>query len=163
MHAIKDEFGAFGWCRMQAALGDRGWIVNHKKIRRLMREHALHPLRRRRFAATTDSDHEKPVFPDRSRNCAIGGPNQLWVADLTCIAIPGGFAYLAAIIDVWSRRIVGYALGRRIDAWPADANNLGWKLATVLSGAAGEALLESYNAERRPWKSTARPRKAPPS
>ena len=116
MHAIKDEFEAYGWRRMQAALRHRGWVVNHKKIKRLMREHALHPPRRRRFVATTDSDHDEPVFPDRSREREVDGPNQLWVADLTYIAILGGFLYLAAIMDAWSRRIVGYALGRRIDA-----------------------------------------------
>ena len=48
-----------------------------------MREHALHPPRRRRFVATTDSDHDEPVFPDRSREREVDGPNQLWVADLT--------------------------------------------------------------------------------
>ena len=116
MHAIKDEFEAYGWRRMQAALRHRGWIVNHKKIKRLMREHAMHPPRRRRFVATTDSNHDEPVFPDRSREREVDGPNQLWVADLTYIAILGGFVYLAAIMDAWSRRIVGYALGRRIDA-----------------------------------------------
>ena len=116
MHAIKDEFEAYGWRRMQAALRHRGWVVNHKKIKRLMREHGLHPPRRRRFVATTDSDHDEPIFPDRSGERAVDGPNQLWVADLTYIAILGGFVYLAAIMDAWSRRIVGYALGRRIDA-----------------------------------------------
>ena len=116
MHAIKDEFEAYGWRRMQAALRHRGWVVNHKKIKRLMREHALQPPRRRRFVATTDSDHDEPVFPDRSKDCEVDGPNQLWVADLTYIAILGGFVYLAAIMDAWSRRIVGYALGRRINA-----------------------------------------------
>ena len=75
MHAIKDEFEAYGWRRMQAALRHRGWIVNHKKIKRRMREHALHPPRRRRFVATTDSDHDEPVFPDRSRGREIDGPN----------------------------------------------------------------------------------------
>ena len=116
MHAIKDEFEAYGCRRMQAALRHRGWVVNHKKIKRLMREHALHPPRRRRFVATTDSDQDEPVFPDRSKDREVDGPNQLWVADLTYIAILGGFVYLAAIMDAWSRRIVGYALGRRIDA-----------------------------------------------
>ena len=116
MHAIKDEFEAYGWRRMQAALRHRGWTVNHKKIRRLMREHAMHPPCRRRFATTTDSDHDEPVFPDRSKDRDVDGPNQLWVADLTYIAILGGFVYLAAIMDAWSRRITGYALGRRIDA-----------------------------------------------
>ena len=81
-----------------------------------MPEHRLHPPCRRRFVATTDSNHDEPVFPDRSRDSEVDGPNQLWVADLTYIAILGGFVYLAAIMDAWSRRIVGYALGRRIDA-----------------------------------------------
>ena len=99
MHAIKDEFEAYGWRRMQAALRHRGWVVNHKKIKRLMREHALHPVRRRPFVATTDSDHDEPVFPNRSREREADGPNQLWVADLTYIAILGGFIYLAAIME----------------------------------------------------------------
>ena len=81
-----------------------------------MREHALHPPCRRRLVATADSGHREPDFPDRSRDGVIDGPNELWVADLTYTAIIGGFVYLAAIMDAWSRRIVGYALGRRIDA-----------------------------------------------
>ena len=100
-----------------AALRHRGWIVNHKKIKhRLMREHSSKPMDAsaapgpdreprssasspRRFVATTDSDHDEPVFPDRSRDREVDGPNQLWVADLTYIAILGGFVYLAAIMD----------------------------------------------------------------
>ena len=81
-----------------------------------MREHGLQPPRRRRFVTTTDSNHDEHVFADRSRDRVADGPNQLWVADLTYIAILGGFVYLAAIMDAWSRRIVGYAIGRRIDA-----------------------------------------------
>lgn len=116
MHAIKDEFEAYGWRRMQAALRQHGWVVNHKKVKRLMREHGLQPPRRRRFVATTDSDHDQPIFPDRTRELVVDGPNQLWVCDLTYIAIAVGFVYLAAIMDAWSRRIIGYAIGRRIDA-----------------------------------------------
>jgi putative transposase len=117
MHAVKDEFEAYGWRRMQAALRLEGWLVNHKKIKRLMRAHGLCASPRRRFVATTDSDHDQPIFPDRARELAvIDGPNQLWVADLTYVAIAGGFVYLALIMDAWSRRIVGYAIGRRIDA-----------------------------------------------
>lgn len=116
MHAIKDEFEAYGWRRMQAALRHEGWVVNHKKVKRLMREHGLQPPRRRRFVATTNSDHEQPIFPDLTRELAVDGPNQLWVCDLTYIAIAVGFAYVAVILDAWSRRVVGYAIGRRIDA-----------------------------------------------
>ena len=72
-----------GWRWMQAALRDWGWIVNHKNIKRLMREHDMHPPRRRRFVTTTDSDHDAPVFPDHSKDYVLHGPYRLWVADLT--------------------------------------------------------------------------------
>ena len=81
-----------------------------------MREHDLQPKRRRRYVATTDSDHDSPIFPNLARDKVIDGPNQLWVADLTYIAITGSFVYLAAILDAWSRRVVGYAISRSIDA-----------------------------------------------
>ena len=116
MHAIKDEFEAYGWRRVQAALRYEGWVVNHKKIKRLMREHGLQPPRRRRYVATTDSDHDQPIFPNLARELVVGVPNQLWVCDLTYVALAVGFVYVAAIMDAWSRRIVGYGLGRRIDA-----------------------------------------------
>ena len=66
--------------------------------------------------ATTDSDHDYPIFPDLARDMIVDGPNQLWVADITYIAIATGFVYLAAILDAWSRRVVGYAISRSIDA-----------------------------------------------
>jgi putative transposase len=112
---ICDEFEAYGYRRVGAELRHQGIVVNAEKIRRLMREHDLQPKRRRRFVATTDSDHDGPTFPDRAKNMVVDGPNQLWVADLTYIAIAAGFVYLAAILDAWSRRVVGYAIGRSID------------------------------------------------
>ena len=114
--AICDEFEAYGWRRVQAALRHQGIIANHKRIKRLMREHELQPRGRRRYVATTDSDHDHPIFPDRSKEMILDGPDQLWVADLTYVAIIGGFAYVAIILDAWSRRVVGYAIGRSIDA-----------------------------------------------
>ena len=63
MHGIKDDFEAYGWRRMQAALRQAGRVVNHKKIKRLMREPGMNPVQRRRFVATTDSDHDQPIFP----------------------------------------------------------------------------------------------------
>ncbi|WP_240790220.1 IS3 family transposase [Roseomonas sp. HF4] len=116
MMAICDEFEAYGWRRVGAALRQRGLVVNHKKVRRLMREHGLQPRRRRRYVATTDSDHDGPIFPDLAKDVVPDGPNQLWVADLTYVAILGGFTYVAVILDAWSRRVVGYAIGRSIDA-----------------------------------------------
>jgi len=116
MQTICDEFEAYGYRRVGAELRHQGIVVNHKKIRRLMREYHLQPKRRRRYVATTDSNHDSPIFPDRARHRLIDGPNQLWVADITYIAITGAFVYLAAILDAWSRRVVGYAIGRSIDA-----------------------------------------------
>jgi len=114
--AICDEFEAYGWRRVGAALRQQGVVANHKRIRRLMREHGLQPRIRRRFVATTDSHHDGPIFPDLAKDMALDGPDQLWGADLTYVAIPGGFAYVAIILDAWSRRVVGYAIGRSIDA-----------------------------------------------
>jgi putative transposase len=132
MHAIKDAFEAYGWrhlpgryrasryLSMQAALGQLGWVVDQKKIKRLMREHGLQPPQRRRFVVRTDSDHDQPIFPDRAKELVVAGRNQLWVADLTDVAIAVGFVYVAVMMDAWSHRIVGRetmsVLGRRIDA-----------------------------------------------
>lgn len=113
--AICDEFEAYGWRRVRAALRRQGMVANRKRIRRLMREHALQPEVRRRFVATTDSNHNGPIFPDLAKDMAPNGCGQLWGADLTYVAIPGGFAYVAIILDAWSRRVVGYAIGRSID------------------------------------------------
>ena len=81
-----------------------------------MKENGLSVRPRRRFVVTTDSDHDGPIFPNLAKDVTPTGPNQLWVADITFIAIATGFVYLAAILDAWSRRVVGYAIGRRIDA-----------------------------------------------
>jgi putative transposase len=116
MAAISDSFEAYGYRRMQTALRHRGMVVNHKKIRRLMREHDLQPRVHRRFVSTTDSDHDLPIFPDLARDMALDGPNQLWVADLTYVTVLAGFVYVAVILDAWSRKVVGYAIGRSLDA-----------------------------------------------
>ncbi|ESW76144.1 hypothetical protein X772_32100 [Mesorhizobium sp. LSJC280B00] len=77
-----------------------------------MREHGLQPRIRRRFIATTDSDHELPIFPNLAKNVTPDGPNQLWVSDITYVTIAAGFVYVAVILDAWSRKVVGYAIGR---------------------------------------------------
>ena len=113
---ICDEFECYGYRRVGAALRHQGVVVNGKKLRRLMREHDLQPKQRRRYVLTTDSDHAGPIYPDLAKGVAPDRPNQLWVADLTYVAIPGGFVYLAAILDAWSRKVVGYAISRSMDA-----------------------------------------------
>jgi putative transposase len=115
MAAVCDEFECYGWRRVQAALRQQGLIVNHKKIKRLMREHDLQPRTHRRYVATTDSDHDQPIFPNRAKDMTVDGPDQLWVSDITYVAITAGFVYVAVILDAWSRRVVGYAISRSID------------------------------------------------
>jgi putative transposase len=113
---ICDEFEHYGWRRVQVALRHQGVVVNHKKVRRLMREHDLQPRMRRRFTTTTDSDHDQPIFPNLAKTIVLDGPDQLWVADITYVPVVGGFVYIAVILDAWSRRVVGYAISRSIDA-----------------------------------------------
>ena len=113
--AICEVFEFYGWRGVRAELRHRGLIVNHKKIRRLMREHDLQPRQRRRYVATTDSDHDQPIYPNRAKDLAIDGPDQLWVADITYVPIHEGFAYVAVILDAWSRKAIGYAISRSID------------------------------------------------
>src|SRR5262245_13831724 len=110
------EWPAYGYRRVTAELHGEGRIVNHKKVMRLMKQNGLTVRPRRRFIATTDSDHEGPIFPNLAKNIVPTNLNQLWVADITYIVIATGFVYLAAILDAWSRRVVGYAIGKRIDA-----------------------------------------------
>ena len=114
--SVCDEFEAYGYRRVGAALRQAGIVVNAKKIRRLMREHDLQPRLSRRFVATTDSDHDSPIFPNLAAGMTVDGPNQLWVSDITYVAIVGRFVYVAVILDAWSRRVVGYAIRSSIDA-----------------------------------------------
>ncbi|KAA0998243.1 IS3 family transposase [Paraburkholderia panacisoli] len=112
---IHDEFPGYGYRRVTLELCHRGYRVNHKRIARVMRERHLSVKHRRRFVRTTDSNHSNPVFPNLYRNRIPTNPNEVWVADITYIGLASGFAYLAAIIDACSRRIVGYAVSRYID------------------------------------------------
>ena len=80
-----------------------------------MRERGLKADPPRRFVVTSDGAAVAP-FPNLARGFVPNGPNQLWVADLTYIRILVGFVYLAAILDAWSRRVVGYAIARHMDA-----------------------------------------------
>jgi putative transposase len=81
------EWPCYGYRRVTAQLHAEGMLVNHKKVMRLMREHGLTVRPRRRFVATTDSDHDGPIFPNLAKDVVPTGPNELWVADITYIAI----------------------------------------------------------------------------
>jgi putative transposase len=116
IRAITDEFECYGYRRVGAELRHRGQMVNAKKVRRLMRENDLNPRTRRRFSRTTDSGHDGPIFPFVAKDFEVHGPDQLWVADITYVAIATGFVYLSVILDAWSRRVIGFALARDLEA-----------------------------------------------
>ncbi len=118
---IAVEFPAYGYRRITAALRDRGFVVNHKRVLRMMREDNLLCVRRRRFLVTTDSRHQLPVYPNLAGQMVPTAVNQLWVADITYIRLRTEFIYLAVILDAYSRRVVGWALGRTLEAQLAVA------------------------------------------
>ena len=113
--AVCEEFPRYGYRRVTHQLRVEGMSVNHKAIARIMRETGLQVRPLRRFVRTTDSDHDSPIFPNLAANLAPDGPDELWVADLSYVAIAVGFVYVPVILDAWSRRVVGYAISRRID------------------------------------------------
>ncbi len=116
MQRIAVEFPYYGWRRMQKELKDRGWLVNHKRVRRMMREDNLLCLRRRKFVLTTDSNHDRPVYPNLAGELKVTGLNQLWVADITYIRLELEFVYLAVVLDAFSRRVIGWAMDRSLEA-----------------------------------------------
>ncbi len=113
------EFAGYGYRRVTAQLEREGWNVNHKRVLRIMREESLLCQLRRRWVRTTDSEHGLRTYPNLLASCgwrSLTGINQAWVADITYIRLAQGFAYLAAILDAYSRRVVGWCLSRQIDA-----------------------------------------------
>ena len=110
------EMPAYGRRRITAELQRRGWKVNHKRVHRIMREDNLLCLRHRKFVVTTDSAHGHTIYPNRAAGMTLTGINQLWVADITYIRLEAEFIYLAVILDAFSRRVVGWSLGRTLEA-----------------------------------------------
>jgi putative transposase len=115
MQRVALEWPSYGRPRITAELRRRGWTVNPKRVYRLMREDNLLCVRRRKFLVTTDSNHARTIYPNLARGLVLSGVNQLWVADLTYIRLREEFVFLAAILDAFSRRVIGWALGCSLD------------------------------------------------
>ena len=112
----------YGYRRIAALLSREGWQANHKRVLRLMREDNLLCLRTRAFVpVTTDSRHGWRVVPNLARGMELTGLDQLWVADITYIRLAEEFAYLAIILDAFSRKVVGWALEEHLKAQLAIA------------------------------------------
>ena len=109
------DWPVYGRRRMTQELRRRGWTVNHKRVHRIMREDNLLCLRKRKFVATTDSNHGRKVYPNLAREMVLTGMDQLWRADITYIRLRDEFVYLAVILDAFSRRVIGWALDRTME------------------------------------------------
>ena len=104
----------YGYRRVTVVVQREGYGVGAKKVRRLMKEDNLLAVRRRKFVATTDSDHGFVVYPNLAEHLRLSDVNQLWVADITYVRLLAEFVYLAVVLDAFSRRAVGWALGRSL-------------------------------------------------
>lgn len=111
------DYPRYGYRRITVELRRRGFRVGFKKVLGLMRQDNLLCVRRRYRHCTTDSNHNERVYENLARAMDVTSINQLWVADITYIQLSREFVYLAVVIDVYSRRCVGWELGRNIDTW----------------------------------------------
>ena len=121
IEAVKDIAKAsdhtYGSRRMKAALDTMGYPVSRNKAKRLMKEAGVHVKSCKKFKVTTDSNHAKPVFDNiLNRDFAPGGQNQAYVQDITYLWTQEGWLYLATVIDLYSRRVVGWSMGSRMTA-----------------------------------------------
>ena len=107
------HLGRYGAPRIQNELARQGRRHGTKRVARLMKRAGLRGLARKRFVpCTTQSQHDRPIAPNRlAQGPAPTGPNQIWVSDLTYVATRQGWLYLAVILDLWSRRVVGWSSG----------------------------------------------------
>jgi len=112
---IAVEWPSYGRPRITKELRRRGWVVNPKRVRRLMREDNLLCVRKRKFVVTTDSNHGRKIYPNLARKMILTGTDQLWVADITYIRLRDEFVFLAVILDAHSRRVIGWALDRTLE------------------------------------------------
>jgi putative transposase len=111
----QEKRGVYGSPRVQAELKSKGMRHGRKRVARLMRENGIRAKQKRKYQATTDSKHFYPVAANLlQRDFAAKRPDQKWLADITCIATRQGWLYLAAILDLYSRLIVGWSMSSRM-------------------------------------------------
>ena len=110
------EFPGYGYRRVTAELRNRGHEVNHKRVQRLMREDNLLCLKKKFKPFTTDSSHGLPVYPNLLKGVRISRPNQVWASDITYVQLMDEHIYLAVVLDLYSRKCIGWDLSRNINS-----------------------------------------------
>ncbi len=120
--------GEYGWPKMWKELVARGHRVGKERVRRLMQLHGIRARCKRKFVVTTDSKHHLPIAPDLvQRNFTPTAPNQIWTGDITYIATDEGWLYLAAVIDLFSRQVVGWSMQPHMQSsLVTDALKMAW-------------------------------------
>ena len=115
LQKIAIEFPRYGYRRMTVELHNRGYLVNHKKVLRLMQEDNLLCVKKQFKPLTTDSNHPHRVYPNLLRYKQLTHPDQGWASDITYIQLIDEFVYLAVVLDLFTRKCIGWKLGRHID------------------------------------------------
>ena len=120
--------GAYGSPRMVKELRERGFPASKERVERLMRENGIRARHKRRFKVTTDSRHNLPVAPNLlDRNFTPEAPNQVWASDITYLWTDEGWLYLAIVLDLFNREVVGWSLKPRMTAdIVTDALTMAW-------------------------------------
>lgn len=129
IRAIHDELkGAYGSPRMVLELRARGFAASKARVERLMRENGIRARHKRRFKVTTDSKHNLPIAPNLlDRNFTPTAPNQVWTSDITYLWTDEGWLYLAIVLDLFNREVVGWSLKPRMTAdIVTDALTMAW-------------------------------------
>ena len=115
---IHTDFPYYGYRFLREELKRRGHSVNTKKIRRLQRKFGLFPVRLRKFVRTTDSRHSHRIYPNLlKKNSPPDKTNKIWVSDITYVRILTGFVYVAIMMDLYSKKVIGWAVSRNIDRY----------------------------------------------
>lgn len=112
---IRIDFPRSGYRSLQHYLARNGVLIGETRLRRIMKKYSLHAEIKRAFKATTDSNHCHRVYPNLLPGLVVTDINQVWTSDLSYIRIANGFVYLAVILDLYSRKVIGWAISKSID------------------------------------------------
>jgi transposase InsO family protein len=116
IEALCLEFPRYGYRRVTAQLHREGLLINHKKVLKIMKANDLLCRPHRKWVRTTQSDHGYPLYPNLLKNYQVTAVNQAWVADITYIRITSCFVYLSVLLDLFSRKAIGYAVSQSLHA-----------------------------------------------
>ena len=116
IESVRVEFQRSGYRTLLHYLKRRGIVVTEYKLRKVIKKFSLQIKPKRKFVKTTDSNHPHPVYPNLVKDQEVTKINEVWVADITYIRIVNGFVYLAVILDLYSRKVIGWSISKSIDS-----------------------------------------------